>query len=156
MTTCRASLTLRHKSQQNAGRATEVPKHDVLKMMGRRTGVTPFTTSSSDCPAPRRISSRELNAKPINIVPLYRACGKTSASRVGHRLPCRASQEEPRLAPQGGAFSLLSRRFAFEHRDLAGELPEFNIVAVNKLLCSFHRLRIVSAFELKRLNKMTV
>jgi hypothetical protein len=39
-------------------------------------------------------------------------------------------------------------RGMFEYRDFAGELPEFNVVAVNKLFRSFYRRIIVGAFKL--------
>jgi hypothetical protein len=44
----------------------------------------------------------------------------------------------------------------FEYRDAAASLPEFNVMAVNKLFRLFDRLSIVGAFKLDRIYEMTI
>ena len=43
-----------------------------------------------------------------------------------------------------------------EHCDLAGALPEFNVMAVHELLCLFRSFDVVGAFERNRINEMPV
>jgi hypothetical protein len=43
----------------------------------------------------------------------------------------------------------------FKHGDFAVALPEFNIVAVNKLFRLFRRLGVVGAFNHDRIHEMT-
>ncbi len=40
--------------------------------------------------------------------------------------------------------------------DPAGTLPEFNVMAVHKLLCLFRSFHVVGAFERNRIDEMPV